>query len=154
MFGQQECDIVMMVHADDFGSTADIEDLRWLESVLKEKFENHDRHHRTRWRKQEANQSVEPVHLRHRQWVHEPNVRLSEMIVMEIGLQSAKIVSTPVSDMHAPRERRAVDHETFKKCQSLCIRANLLAVGRIDLQGGAVCSRLVYEYSLRACSLF
>ena len=38
MFRRQERDIVM-VHGDDFVSTADIEDLRWLESMLREKFE-------------------------------------------------------------------------------------------------------------------
>ena len=32
-------DIVVMVHGDDFVSTADIEDLRWVESMLNENFE-------------------------------------------------------------------------------------------------------------------
>ena len=31
MFGHQERDVVVMVHGGDFVSTADIEDLRWLE---------------------------------------------------------------------------------------------------------------------------
>ena len=39
MFRHQERDIVVMVHRDDFVSTADIEDLRWLENMLKEKLE-------------------------------------------------------------------------------------------------------------------
>ena len=39
MFRHQERDIVVMVHGDDFVSTADIEDQRWLESMRKEKFE-------------------------------------------------------------------------------------------------------------------
>ena len=38
MFRHQERDIVVMVHRDDFVSTADIEDLRWLENMLKKKF--------------------------------------------------------------------------------------------------------------------
>ena len=37
-FRQQERNIVVMAHGDDFASTADIEDLRWLESMFKEKF--------------------------------------------------------------------------------------------------------------------
>ena len=40
IFGHQERDIVVMVHGDDFASTGDIEDLRWLESMIKEKFAN------------------------------------------------------------------------------------------------------------------
>ena len=55
MFGHQEHDTVETVHGDEFVSTADIEDLRWLEKLAQEEVRNHDRHHRTRWRKQEAN---------------------------------------------------------------------------------------------------
>ena len=36
--GHQQRDIVVMVHGDDLISTADIEDLRWVESMLKRKF--------------------------------------------------------------------------------------------------------------------
>ena len=38
ILGHQERDNVVMVRGDDLVSTADIEDLRWLESMLKEKF--------------------------------------------------------------------------------------------------------------------
>ena len=38
-FEHQERHIVVMVHGDDFVSTADTGDLRWLERLLKEKFE-------------------------------------------------------------------------------------------------------------------
>ena len=38
MFGRLERDIVM-VHRDDFVSTADVGDQRWLESMLEEKSE-------------------------------------------------------------------------------------------------------------------
>ena len=38
-FGDQERDIVVMVHGDGFVSAAGIADLRWLQSMLKKKFE-------------------------------------------------------------------------------------------------------------------
>ena len=38
-FGHQERDIVVMIHRGDFVSTANLQDLHWLESVLKDKFE-------------------------------------------------------------------------------------------------------------------
>ena len=49
MFRHQERDIVVMVHRDDFVWTADIEELRWLEKMFKEKFEI-PTDHRTRGR--------------------------------------------------------------------------------------------------------
>ena len=39
MFRHQERDIVVMVHGDDFVSTADIQDLRWVDCILKENSE-------------------------------------------------------------------------------------------------------------------
>ena len=50
-----------MVRGDDFAMVADIEDLRCLESMLQEKFD--DRHHWTRGGDQEANQGSEQIHL-------------------------------------------------------------------------------------------
>ena len=38
ILGHQERDNAVMVRGDDFVSTADIEDLRWLKCMLKEKF--------------------------------------------------------------------------------------------------------------------
>ena len=43
-----ERDNVLMVHGDDIVSTANTEEPRWLEGMLKEKFGNNDRNHRTR----------------------------------------------------------------------------------------------------------
>ena len=77
MFGHQQRDIVVVVHGHGFVSTADIEDLRCLESMLEETFD-HDRHHRARGREREANHS--------------------EKIVKEFDLQGAKTLSSPVSD--------------------------------------------------------
>ena len=90
MFGHQERDIVVMVHGDNFVSTA----------------RNHERHHRTRWRKQEANQCVDQVHLRRKVQRHS--------------------LRTPGSDMHHESDELLVD-EKIKKYQSLCARTNCLA---------------------------
>ena len=58
------------------------------------------------------------------------------MIVKQLGRQGAKTLSTPVSDMHHESEE-LLDHEKFEKYQSLCARANFLAIVRNDLHFGA-----------------
>ena len=52
------------------------------------------------------------------------------MIVKELGLQGAKTLGTPVSDMHHESEE-LLDNERFKKYQSLCAGANFLARDRM-----------------------
>ena len=54
---------------------------------------------------------------------YEPDVRHSEMLVNELGLQGEKTLSTPVSDMQNETEE-LLDHEKFKKYQSMCARVN------------------------------
>ena len=88
VFGHQERDMVVMVHGDDFVSSGD---LRWLGNMLKEnvEFTTDNIGH---------NEQVHP-----RQWSgyrHELDVRHSEMIREELGLQGGKTLSTPVSDTH------------------------------------------------------
>ena len=125
-----------MVHGHDFVSTADIQHLRWLESTLKEKFEittdiiGHE---------EESKKQIKVlkrfISVKDSGYTYE-HVRHSEMIVKELGLQIAKTLSTPVSDVHHESEE-PLDHEKFKKYQSLCARANFFAQDRIKLQFGA-----------------
>ena len=61
---------VVLVHGDDFVSTGDSDDLHLGGRHAQGKVGIHDRHHRTRWRKHEANQGAEQVHFRQRKWVH------------------------------------------------------------------------------------
>ena len=136
MFGHLERDIVM-VHGDDFVSTADVGDQRWLESMLEEKSEiptdiiGHD------------GASMKQIKVLNRfitvkdcGYTYEPDARHAGMIVKEFGWQGAKTLSTPVSDMHHESEE-LLDREKFNKYQSLCARANFLVIVRIDLHFGA-----------------
>ena len=127
MFGHQVRDTVVMVHGDDFVSIGDIEGLRWLESMMKEKFEltadiiGHDGESKTQMKVLHRFISIFDGG-----YTYEPDLRHAEMVVKELGLRGAKTLSTPVSDMHHESEE-LLDHEKFKKCQSLCARANFLA---------------------------
>ena len=126
-----------MVHGDDFVSTADIVDPRWLESMLKEKFAittdiiGHE---------EESKKQIQVLNrfisVREGGNTYDSDIRHSEMIVKELGLQGVKTPSTPVSDTHHESDE-LLDHERFKKYQSLCAAANFLAIDRIDLQSGA-----------------
>ena len=66
-------------------------------------------------------------------YTYEPDVRHSELIIKELGLQAAKSVATPVAEENYENDE-PLDHERFKKYQSVCARANFLATDRYDLQ--------------------
>ena len=117
------------VHGDDFASIAD---WRWLEWMLKEKFETTT--------DIIGNDEVSTMQISG--FRCEPDVRHSEMIVKELRLQGAKTLSTPVSSMQHESEE-LMRHEKFKKYQSLCARANFLAMDRIDLHFRAKESRMM-----------
>ena len=136
MFGHLERDIVM-VHGDDFVSTADVGDQRWLESMLEEKSEittdiiGHDGASM-----QQIKVLDRFISVKDSGYTYEPDARHSGMIVKELGWQGAQTLSTRVSDMHHDSEK-LLDHEKFKKYLFLCARANFLAIVRIDLHFGA-----------------
>ena len=66
-------------------------------------------------------------------YTYEPDARHAEVIIKELGLQEAKPVTTPVADeCHETDE--LLDHERFKKYQSICARAHFLALDRMDIQ--------------------
>lgn len=52
------------------------------------------------------------------------------------SLEGAKSTSTPTSD-ERPEAEEPLDHERYKRYQSVCARANLLSTDRIDLQFAA-----------------
>ena len=60
---------------------------------------HHNRHHRTRWRKQDSSPDVEQVLLRQGQWVHRRTRRQAVRDDRQ-GARVGETLSTPESDMH------------------------------------------------------
>ena len=96
MCGHQERNIVVMVHGDDFVSTADNEDLQKTTDTI-----GHDGDGKKQIKVLNTFISVNcGGHT------YEPDVRHPEMIVKELVLQGAKTCTTRVNSL---------DHERFKK---------------------------------------
>ena len=66
-------------------------------------------------------------------YTYEADARHAEIIIRDLGLAGAKSVTSPVSEEHFESED-FLDHERFKKYQSICARANFLSVDRMDIQ--------------------
>ena len=135
LFGHHEHDILVMTHGDDFVSAADIEDLRWLESILKEEFEittdiiGHEEESKKQLKMMYSFISVK------RRWVH-VRARCQTFGDDRQGVWAARCENTPVSNTSHESEE-LVDHDRFDKYQSLRTQANLLAIDTIVLQVGA-----------------
>ena len=137
MFGHLERDIVM-VHGDDFVSTADVGESEITTDII-----GHD------------GASTKQIKVLNRfitvkdsGYTYEPDARHSGMIVKELGWQGAKTLSTRVSDLHHESEE-LLDHEKFKKYQSLCARANLAEVRSDSHFGGKECCRSMSRPTVR-----
>ena len=143
-------DIDLMVHGDDFLSTGDQEDLKWLQEVFESKFEistntiGHDPNDEKQLKILNRIITVEE-----NGYTYEPDARHAETIIIELGLQDAKSVSTPVAD-ELRESDELLDREKFKKYQSICARANFLAIDRIDIQFASTeCCRAMSRPSLK-----
>jgi hypothetical protein len=137
MLWHPEKDIVVMVHGDDFISTADGDDLEWLKMVFETKFEisteviGHE--HGDLKELKVLNRFISATEDG---FVYESDVRHADILIKELGLENAKKVNTPVADVHHESDE-LLDHDKFKKYQSLCARANFMAIDRFDLQYAA-----------------
>ena len=90
-------DIVVMVHGNAYLSTADIEDLIGLASMLKEQFEvTTDIIGHGEESKQQIKVLNKSISMKHGGYTYEPDVRHSEMIVKELELQGAKTLTAPM----------------------------------------------------------
>ena len=123
-----------MVHGDDFLSIGDHEDLIWLQKVLEEKFEISTNMvgHGVQDEKQlkVLNRIISAEEYG---FTYEPDARHAEILIRDLGLTGAKAVATPGDDF-CDLSEDLLEHEKFKKYQSLCARANFLATDRMDVQ--------------------
>ena len=107
-------------------------ELRWLEAALERKFEiksktiGHDVGDRT-----EVKILNRVISVTQQGFRYEPDLRHAELVVSELGLESAKSVSTPWTD--ACDSSSLLDAEHFKKYQSISARVNFLARDRMDI---------------------
>ena len=150
MFWHPDRDIALMVHGDDFITVADEMDLQWLRDIFASKFEI-----TTEIIGPEENDKKQLkvlnrfVSVTESGYTYEPDTRHAEVLVRELGLEAAKTLSTPAADKRYESEE-LLDHERFKKYQSLCARANFLAIDRIDIQYAAKeCCRAMSRPTMR-----
>ena len=148
-FRHAERDIDLIVHGDDFLSVADQDDLKWLGEVLRKRFEistnviGHEDEDEKQMKILNRIITVEP-----NGYTYEPDSRHAELIIKELGLKDAKAVSSPVAEHHEVEE--LLDHERFKKYQSICARTNFLAIDRLDIQyASKECCRSMSRPTLR-----
>ena len=127
---------MVFVHGDDFVSTGSGAELRRLEAALERKFEikpktiGHYVGYRT-----EVKILNRVITVTQQGFRYQPDLRHAELVVSELGLESAKSVSTPWTD--ACDSRSLLDAEHFKKYQSISARVYFLAQDRMDLQFAA-----------------
>jgi hypothetical protein len=134
VFHHRERDIDLIVHGDDFVTAGDHEDLVWLQGIFESTFEisttilGHDEGDA-----KDAKFLNRIISVTEGGYTYEADARHAEMVIRDLGLGNAKSVSSPVSDESFESEE-FLDHERFKKYQSICARANFLAVDRMDIQ--------------------
>ena len=134
IFRHHDRDIDVMVHGDDFISTADGEDLLWLEGLLGSKFEISTSIIGPEPQDEKQLKVLNRIIVVEDQgYTYEPDARHAEVIIRDLGLQGAKSVSTPIAD-DSHESDVFLDHERHKKYQSICARCNFLAVDRMDIQ--------------------
>ena len=108
MFGHQERDIAVR-HGDDYLSSADIEDLALAGKhaqegcLISRQTSSDDTMEKARSRSKVLNVFISD----YSGYTYEPDARHSELNVKEVGLQGAKTLSAPVSDMHHESGRTA-----------------------------------------------
>ena len=103
-----------MVHGDDFVSTADIEDLRWVESMLNENFE------------------ITTDIIGHDEERKKQLKVLNRFVSAKVDTRTSQM-SDIRCQTRITRAKNCLDNERFKTYQSSCARENFLATDRIDL---------------------
>ena len=137
MFRHAERDIDLLVHGDDFFNTGEGEDLVWLKGVLESKFEiSTNIIGEDDGDENQVKVLNRIITIGTTGYTYEPDARHAELIVREMGLLEAKALATPVAD-EVNEGDELLDHERFKRYQSICARANFLAIDRFDLQFAA-----------------
>ena len=66
-------------------------------------------------------------------YTYEADARHAELLIRDLGLEEARSFISPASDERFESEG-FLDRGKFKQYQSICARANFLAVDRLDLQ--------------------
>ncbi len=142
-FYNEEREIALTVHGDDFTSCGPEDSLRWLDSVLQAEFEL-----KTEFLGPDPARHVQEVRILNRvvRWeaeglVYEPDQRHAEIVISELGLTDAKAVSTPGTREEAKRaeqEDPSEDGEPLNKADAsayrgVCARLNYLAQDRPEL---------------------
>ena len=149
-FHHSERDIDLVVHGDDFITTGDGADLQWLKTVFESKFEistNVIGHEPGDEKQLKVLNRIITVEADG--YTYEPDARHAEIVIREMNLQNSKAVTTPVSDEQHESDE-LLDHERFKKYQSLCARCNFLAIDRMDIQfASKECCRAMSSPTLR-----
>ena len=134
VFDHHVRDLDLIAHGNDFVTTGDHEDLQWLKGVFETTFEisttvlGHDKDD-----SKFAKVLNRIISVEESGYTYEADARHAELLVRDLGLEEARSVVSPVSDERFESED-FLDHEKFKKYQSICARANFLAVDRLDLQ--------------------
>ena len=149
-FRHHERDIDLMVHGDDFVSTGDGDDLVWLKGIFEAKFEistNTIGHEPQDEKQLKVLNRI--ITVEEHGYTYEPDARHAEVIIRDLGLRDAKSVSTPTADdVREPDE--LLDHERYKKYQSICARCNFLALDRMDIQfASKECCRAMSKPTLK-----
>ena len=123
--------------------------MKWLGEVLRKRFEistnviGHEDGDEKQMKTLNRIITVEP-----NGYTYEPDSRHAELIIKELGLKDAKAVSSPVAEHRETEE--LLDHERFKKYQSICARAKFLAIDRLDIQyASKECCRSMSRPTLR-----
>ena len=126
-----------LVHGDDFVSTADGDELLWLDNTLKGKFEistdiigpeNDD--------KKQLKVLNRIITYEDYGITYEPDPRHAELVIKQLGLEKANAVTSPSTkdDEYVKNPEGELDYEGAHTYKSIVARCNYLSLDRSDIQ--------------------
>ena len=140
--------ISLSVHGDDFTSTGPEASLRWLDAQLKAAYEIKTKYlgpNKQRGHEQEVRVLNRVIRWTKDGITYEPDQRHAELIIADLGLESAKSVTTPGTKEDVAKAEEENSQEWLKPLtptevtmfRGICARLNYLALDRPDLQYAA-----------------
>ncbi len=127
-----------LVHGDDFVTTGDRENVRWLKKKMEERFDI-----KTKVIGNQPGEAKEErilnrvIRVTRDGWEYEPDQRRAELIIKGLKLEDAKGVLTPCEEAQQWREeedKQELVAAEMRDFRGIAARANYLAMDRADIQ--------------------
>ena len=142
-----------LVHGDDFVCVGEAEDLKWLESRLKERFEIKSKTMGLKEGESREERILNRViRVSENGWEYEADQRHADLIIRETGADKMSPLSHPGGDKRTIEEeeqREELQGQEATRFRAVAARSNYLAADRLDIQYAVkeVCRRMAKPVS-------